>query len=365
MSQVHDVHAAILAGGRGTRFWPKSRKDTPKQLLPIIGDKTLIRQTFERTCDTIPPGNVWLVTSRDLRKKIIDELPEIPRDQVIAEPYSRSTAPALGLAALHIKRKAGPTTVMASFHSDSAIADREKFTLVMRAAIEAARQPGTFVTIGIQPSSPHTGYGYIEVEKRTDLGHPSEQAVLKVKRFVEKPDLDRAKQFLKEGNFLWNSGMFFWRIDTLLQTIERYLPRLYRGLTTIDRAIGTAHESETTKEVFAELDSTSIDRGVMERAENVLTVPGDFRWNDVGSFATLYDYWEPDENGNRVRGNAVTLKSTGLLIDSPKKLVAAVGVDDLIIVDTENALLICNKHHAQDVSKIVDILEQRGEIEHL
>ena len=183
--------------------------------------------------------------------------------------------------------------------------------------------------------------------------------------FVEKPDLERAKQFVKEGNYLWNSGMFFWRVDTLIEAIDRYLPRLYRDLLIIDKEIGTPHEFETTRAIFAELEPVAIDRGVMERADSVLTVPGDFGWNDVGSFATLYDYWEPDEHGNRIRGRVVAHKSTGLLVDSPRKLVAAVGVDDLIIVDTSSAILICSKRAAQDVGKIVDMLQERGEIEHL
>jgi len=365
MSKAHDVHGAILAGGRGTRFWPKSRTDVPKQLLPIIGDKALIRQTFERVCDNVPPDNVWILTSRGLRRKMMVALPEIAADQVIAEPYSRNTAPALGLAALFIKKKAGPSAVMASFHADHVIGDRKGFRRTVAAAIEAARQPNALVTIGIKPSSPHTGYGYIEVEGALDPARSDELPVLKVERFVEKPDLERAKQFLKEGNYLWNSGIFFWRIDSLLQAIDRYMPLLYRDLEIIEREIGTPRESETIKAIFNELEPVAVDTGVMERSDTVLTVPGDFEWNDVGSFATLYDYWEPDENGNRIRGKAITLKSTGLLVDSPNKLVAAVGVDDLIVVDTDSALLICSKRAAQDVGKIVDMLEERGEIEHL
>ena len=365
MNRADDVHGVILAGGRGTRFWPKSSTDLPKQLLPIIGEKTLLRETFERVCHSIAPANIWVLTRRGLRRKIVEELPEVVKKQVVAEPYSRNTAPALGLAALRIKRKSGPTAVMASFHADHVIPDREKFSRVVATALEAARQPNTLVTIGIRPTSPHTGYGYIEVDGQPDFGHSEEIPAFKVERFVEKPYLERAKQFLIAGNYLWNSGIFFWQVDSLLHAIDRYLPRLYRGLMTIEREIGTPHEFETTRAIFAGLEPVAIDRGVMERADTVLTVLGDFEWHDVGSFATLYDFWEPDENDNRIRGKVITLKSTGLLVDSPKKLVAAVGVDDLIIVDTDRALLICSKRAAQDVSKIVDMLEERGEIEQL
>lgn len=365
MSKAHDVHGVILAGGRGTRFWPKSRTDMPKQLLPIIGEKSLISETFERVCDTVPPENVWVLTRRGLGKRIIEELPKVVKEQVIAEPYSRNTGPALGLGALHVKKKAGPAAVMASFHADHVIPDREHFSRVVAAASEAARQPNALVTIGIRPTSPHTGYGYIELEGKPDLDRSDEIPVFKVERFVEKPYLERAKRFLLEGNYLWNSGMFFWRVDSLLQAIDRYLPLLYRGLMQIERDIGTPREFETTKAVFSELEPVAIDRGVMERADTVLTVLGDFEWNDVGSFATLYEFWEPDENDNRIRGKAVTLKSTGLLVDSPKKLVAAVGVNDLIIINTDRAVLICSKQAAQDVGDLVDLLEERGEIEHL
>ena len=351
------MYAVIMAGGKGTRFWPRSRERKPKHLLDIIGDRTIVQETVDRIRPIIPSENILIVTGKRHADELMRQLPEVPRDNIIIEPVGRNTAPCIGLAALHI-RKRTPDDVMVVLPSDHLIADEKKFLEILGAAAEMAERGDHLVTIGIRPTAPETGYGYIEQGGRKAEIRGEE--VLKVRSVREKPDADQARKFLEEGGFLWNSGMFVWRTSVLLDAVRQWLPDLYRGLTRIEGALGTAREAAVVDEVYRDAKSISIDYGVMEKARNALVVPGDFGWSDVGSWDSLWEVSRKDEKGNAARGRLIAVGSRNCLVHSPAKPVALVGVDDLIVVETDDVLMICRRGSSQDVKKAVDALEKSG-----
>lgn len=347
-----------MAGGRGTRFWPRSREKKPKHLLDIISRRSIIQETVYRIQPLVEPANILIVTGRKHARALMKQLPEIPSENIIIEPEGKNTAPCIGLAALHIQKKAGDD-IMVVLPSDHAIADAGKFLQVINAGVQTAANEEALVTIGIKPTSPQTGYGYIE---QGDLiKSDTAEEVFRVKSIREKPDFNLAKKFVKSGKFFWNSGMFIWKASTILKSISRFLPDLSSGLETIDATLGLPGEKATIRRIYKNLASISIDYGVMEKADNVYTVKGDFGWSDVGSWDALWEISARDENDNAVLGgsNVISEDSTGCLVYSPKKLVALTGVKDLIIVETKDALLICPKGNSQDVKKIVDSLETK------
>ncbi len=352
------MHAVIMAGGRGTRFWPRSREKKPKHLLDIISHRTIIQETVDRILPLIEPANILIVTGRKHARMLIKQLPEIPLENIIIEPEGKNTAPCIGLAALHIQKKAGDD-IMVVLPSDHAIADTDKFLQVINTAVQTAANEDALVTIGIKPTSPQTGYGYIERGDSIESGTAEE--VYRVKSIREKPDFKRASEFVKSGKFYWNSGMFIWKASTILKSISCFLPDLSSGLDTINKALGLPGEKAAVRRIYKNLVPISIDYGVMEKADNVYTVKGDFGWSDVGSWDALWEISARDKNGNAVIGgsNVISEESTGCLVYSPKKLVALAGVKDLIVVETKDALLICPKGNSQDVKKIVDTLETK------
>jgi mannose-1-phosphate guanylyltransferase len=348
------MYAVIMAGGRGARFWPRSREKAPKHLLDIVSDKTIIRETVDRIHPMIPPEKVLVVTGESHAGELIRQLPEIPRENIIIEPVGRNTAPCIGLAALHIQRKA-PDAVMLVLPSDHLIRDEFRFRKVLNAAAIAAQRGDYLVTVGIRPTGPETGYGYIEqgCEQEAIDG----EGVYEVRSVREKPDLAQAQALLAQGGFSWNSGMFIWRVSAILKAIEQWLPDLYDGLQRIDSALGTAREAAVVADVYRQTRSVSIDYGVMEKAHNTVVLPGDFGWSDVGSWDALWEVSLRNEQGNAVRGETLAIDSRNCLVHSPGKTVALVGVEDLIIVETDDALLICKRGRSQDVRKVVDRLE--------
>ena len=352
------MYAVIMAGGRGTRFWPRSREKKPKHLLDIISDKTIIQETVDRIKPLIMPENILIVTGQKHVRTLMRQLPEIPSENIIIEPEGKNTAPCIGLAALHIRKKAGDD-IMVVLPSDHAIADSRKFRQVVRAAAQTAAGVDALVTIGIEPMSPQTGFGYIE--RGNSIGDGTAEEVFRVKSIREKPDSRQAKKFVQNGKFYWNSGMFIWRASTILKSISRWLPDLYSGLTTINEAMGSPGEKAVIRRIYKNLAPISIDYGVMEKADNVFVVKGDFGWSDVGSWDALWEISAKDENGNILIGgaNVISEDSTGSLVYSRQKLIALAGVKDLIIVETKDALLICQKGKSQDVKKIVEILEAK------
>lgn len=356
------MYAVIMAGGKGTRFWPRSRESKPKHLLNIVGDKTIIRETVDRIRPMIPPRKTIIVTGRNHERELIRQLHEIPKENVIIEPAGRNTAPCIGLAALHIKRKS-PDAVMLVLPSDHLITDEHQFLKILGAASVMAQRGNYLVTIGIRPTGPETGYGYIE--QGEELFSVEDGTAYDVRSVREKPDLAQARVLLAQDRFFWNSGMFVWRTSTILEAIKQWLPDLYAGLLQIESVLGSDREAAVIAEVYRRIQPVSIDHGVMEKARNTIMIPGDFGWSDLGSWDALREVSPRDEKGNAIRGQAIVIDSHNCLVYSPEKLVALVGVEDLIVVETDDSLLICKRGTSQDVRKVVDRLEREKRHEFL
>jgi mannose-1-phosphate guanylyltransferase len=350
------MYAVIMAGGRGTRFWPRSREKKPKHLLDIVSKRTIIQETVDRIKPLFAPHNILVVTGKKHARTLIKQLPEIPVRNIIIEPEGKNTAACIGLAALHIQKKV-PDDIMVILPSDQTIVDSRKFLEVISSAAKVAAQEDGLFTIGIKPSSAQTGFGYIE--QGNSFSCIANQEIFRVKSIREKPDLQQAEAFVQSGMFYWNSGMFVWKASTILKEIARFLPDLYSGLMKVKEVFGSPGEAATVRKVYKKLASVSIDYGIMEKANNVFMLPGDFGWSDVGSWDALWEISDKDKKGNTVTGssNIIFEDTEGSLVYSPKKLVAIIGVKDLIVVETKDALLICKKGRSQDVKKVVETLE--------
>ncbi|MGC8838357.1 MAG: mannose-1-phosphate guanylyltransferase [Anaerolineae bacterium] len=357
------MYAAILAGGTGTRLWPRSREHLPKQMLDLVTDRTMLQETVHRVTPIIPVERIFVVTGRNYADLAREQLPELPPENVIVEPCGRSTAPCVGLAAVHILRR-DPHAVMASLHADHVIRDAEGFRQALLAARDVA-QDGVLVTLGIQPTHPATGFGYIHRGEQVATSHGL--PVYRVRRFVEKPPLPQARAYLESGEYYWNSGIFIWKAATILEQMKRLLPDLYGQLMQVAAALDGPRASEVLEEVWRNVRPISIDVGVMERAGQVLVLPLDVGWSDVGDWAALADLLPRDAQGNVVvRTKHVGLDTTGAFIYSSEgRLVATLGLKDLVIVDTGDVLLICPKDRTQDVRLLVERLRERGEEKYL
>ncbi len=346
-------HALILAGGRGTRFWPRSRKRFAKQVLNVVGERSLIQSTVDRLAPLIPHERMWVLTNDQLRDTIARQLPELPRKQILAEPMQRNTAPAIGLAA-QILHSVDPDAVMGVFPSDHVVGDPKRFRAVLKTAFKGAGE-GRLMVTGIFPRWAETGYGYIEFPAGSEPG----LAVAPVQRFHEKPPLVEAERYVAAGNFYWNSGMFFWRADVLLEELRRHLPKTATVLASLPR-FGSRTFGAKLKEAFPLCDNISIDFAVLEKAGKVSGVPApDFGWNDVGSWNAVYELLPRDAFGNVAAKDAVCLEAKNNFVDARGKVVALLGVDDLIVVDTPDALLVTTRQKAQRVGEILKVLEDR------
>jgi mannose-1-phosphate guanylyltransferase len=348
--------AVILAGGSGTRLWPRSRQLMPKQFLDIIGGRTMLQDAVDRITPLVPPERILVVTNREYLDIVYAQLPELPRVNVIGEIAGRGTAPAIGLAALHVRRL-DPDGVMIVLTADHVIAERERFRSALGVATQVA-QKGRLVTLGIEAAYPETGYGYIE---RGDLiGTIDGFDVFRVIRFAEKPSHEKALSFLESGRYSWNSGMFIWRVVDILCEIRHLLPRLHDQLEEIEGSLGTPLAEETLQRVWPGIDKQTIDFGVMERAMDVAVIPVEIGWSDVGSWATLLDLLPADGDGNVLRGNVELVDTHNTLIYSAGRLITAIGLKDMIVVDAGDVILVCPKERAQDVRKLVEHLERGG-----
>jgi len=344
--------ALIMAGGRGERFWPRSRQNMPKQFLSLTDDgKTMIQLTVERILPLVAMEDIFIVTNRGYRELVRAQLPELPEGNILCEPVGKNTAPCIGLGAVHIAKKYGDAVMMV-LPSDHLIKYTSLFLNTLSDACEVAEQGGNLVTLGIAPDCPETGYGYIKFQPEQTLGR-----AFAVERFVEKPDLETAKAYLASEQYLWNSGMFIWKTSTILDNLQAHLPETYAGLCKIREAIGTPMEEQVLEREFQGFRAESIDYGVMEKARDIYILSGAFGWDDVGSWLAVSRIKRSNELGNVVEGNVVTVDTRDTIIQGGGKLIAAVGLEDMIVVDSEDALLICEKAHAGDIKKVLENLK--------
>jgi mannose-1-phosphate guanylyltransferase len=350
-----NYYGVIMAGGRGTRFWPRSRKRTAKQVLRFMGERSLIQQTVDRLKPVLPPERIWIVTNDFLREEIARQLPDVPKRQILAEPAQRNTAPCIGLAA-HILNSLDPNAVMGVFPADHYIAKPARYLRLVRAAFRSATE-GKMAVLGIQPRWPETGYGYIEFPRDTKAGALEASPVL---RFREKPDLKTAKRFVAAGNFYWNAGMFFWKTSVLLDALRRHSPQMATVLASLPPFENRNFRAKL-RDTFPLCENISIDYAVLEKAEGVVGVAADdIGWNDVGSWNAVYELLAHDSSGNAARGELLLHDSSGNYVDAQGRLVALLGVKDLVVVDTPDALLIADRSRAQDVGTLVKMLEKAG-----
>ena len=351
-----NYYGLIMAGGRGTRFWPRSRRRSAKQVLRFFGDRSLIQQTVDRLKPLVPPERLWIITNEFLQAEIARQLPEVPRRQIIAEPAQRNTAPCIGLAA-EILQGIDRDAVMGVFPADHIIQKPARYLRLLRPAFRAAAK-GSIVVLGIQPRWPETGYGYIEFPQGVE---PGAVEPVSISGFREKPDLETAKQFLAAGRFFWNAGMFFWRCDVYLDALRRFLPKTATMLAALPD-FSSRKFMPALKESFPLCQDISVDYAIMEKVSPVLGLAADdIGWNDVGSWNAVYELLARDGAGNVARADVLADSSSGCYVDAQSgKLIALVGVRDLVIVDTPDALLVADREKAQQVSQLVKTLEKRG-----
>jgi mannose-1-phosphate guanylyltransferase len=361
MATKPNFYPVILAGGRGTRFWPLSRKRRAKQMLALDGRRTMIQQTVERLRLLAPERCFWVISNQDLRDEIARQVAKLDRRQIIAEPTARNTAPAIGLAAFILLRR-DPDAVIGMFPSDHVIANPAKFQKNINAAIRLAAKEGCIVVLGMRPTRPETGYGYIEAGEQLPGG------IRRVRRFTEKPNLARAEEFVAAGNYFWNSGMFVWSARTLTDALHEHLSETAPYLEGIAATYGTKKFESTFRRLYPKCENISVDYAVLEprsakgeHASNLYCIPAAFTWNDLGSWAALYEHrTRGGENVNVIQAEkSFALNADGNYIHAPGKFVAAVGVKDLVIVETDDALLVTTREHAQDVGKVVQYLDEK------
>jgi|LSQX01.3.fsa_nt_gb mannose-1-phosphate guanylyltransferase len=349
-------YAVIMAGGKGERFWPWSRNTLPKQFLSLMGERSLIQQTFDRLNGFFPAERILVVTGKTLLPLVWKHLSAIPRGNIITEPAGRNTAPCIGLAAQYLLKK-DPDSVMLVLPADHFITDENDFLSCIARALKLASEEDVLVAIGITPTRPETGYGYI---KKTGRALSEEPKVYRVQSFVEKPDRQKALRFLSSGRYVWNSGIFAWKTRLILEKIEKHLPRLYGHLQEIGKYLGTAKEAEALLKLFPAVPKVSIDYGVMEKEQNILLVQGNFGWDDLGSWAALAEHLPRDKHRNVSRGKHLGIDTKGCLVYGQEALIATLGVSNLAIVQTDGVVLVCSMDHAQDIKKLVSKLKTKG-----
>lgn len=354
-----------MAGGKGERFWPKSRVTLPKQFLSFTDDgRTMIQLTVERISPLVDIKDVYIATNRNYKELVMQQLPGIPEKNILCEPVGRNTAPCIGLGAVHVMKQCEADgeqdALMIVLASDHLIKHNDIFIDTLKAGCDVAAKKENLVTIGITPNYPETGYGYIKYNRDAKNGES-----YAVDAFVEKPDLDTAKKYLASGDYLWNSGMFIWKVSTILDNFKKFMPSTYDGLMKIKASVGTAEEDKVLADEFPNLESQSVDYGIMEKASDIYILPGTFGWDDVGSWLAVGRIKKNDENGNVVNGNVVTVNTQNCVLEGRDKLIATVGLRDMVVVDTEDAILISTKENAGEIKQVLAKLREQNKNEYL
>ena len=351
------LHAVIMAGGSGTRFWPLSRETHPKQFLTVSGKESLLKQTFDRIEPLSKAERIYIVTNPRMGVKCLSQLPDFRKRNLILEPVAKNTAPAIGLAAFRLRR-VDPEAVMLVLAADHYIENRDAFLKIVKRAHKAALMD-FLVTLGIRPTRAETGYGYIQKAERT-ISLKGGGTVYPVHAFKEKPDLSTAERYVREGGYYWNSGMFVWKVSVILKEMETFMPSLFEKLSEMDQLPEGADHEKKREEIFGSLAPESIDYGIMEKSKKVVVVPSDFRWHDVGSLSNLDEINPADDKGNLMVGNVLGLENRDSIFHGGDRLIAAIGLKDMMVVDTPDATLVCPKARAQEVKKLAEKLKQEG-----
>jgi mannose-1-phosphate guanylyltransferase len=354
------MYIVLMAGGAGTRFWPRSRQNMPKQLLKIFGDRTMLQQTYDRIKDITEDDKILVVTGENLKEEVLDQLPQLPKKNIITEPFGKNTAPCVALAATIInKRENKQNVAMAVLPADHLVGDVEGFQNILKTAEKYALDSGTLITLGIKPGYPETGYGYIQ--RNSKLVELEGQKIYPVKTFAEKPNLDTAQRFIESGDFFWNAGIFVWSTFSILAEFEQQLPELFEGLPELSDKIDTPEMDEGILKLYSAVKSISIDYAIMEGAKKVSVIESDFNWNDLGSWEAVYNLADKNKNGNATQlAQTIELDAkNNFLFSENKKLIAAIDVEDIVLVETDDAILICKRESSQRVKEIVDKLRYK------
>jgi len=347
------ITAVIMAGGRGERFWPKSRNNRPKQFLSLTSDgETMIQKTVKRLSPLVSAEDIFIVTNAAYAELVNDQLPDVPKENILCEPCARNTAPCIAFAAAVIQKKYGDA-MMLVLPSDHLIGYENIYIKTLQKAVKTAEEGNNLVTIGITPTYPETGYGYINFGAEAGDAYD-------VERFVEKPDLPTAKKYLASGKYLWNSGMFVWKASAIMYNMKKFMPEIHDGAVRIGESYGTDAFEETLIKEFTAFTGESVDFGIMEKASDIYTIPGSFGWDDVGSWLAVERINETDDNKNYFDGDVIAVDSERTTICGGKRLIAAIGTQDIVIVDTDDVLLVCSKNNTQDVKKVIAQLKDHG-----
>ncbi len=359
---MENLHCLIMAGGSGTRFWPRSRKAKPKQYLTIFGNESLLQATISRFSRFITEENTYIVSNKGQQAVLEEQTTHLPPKNLIYEPVGRNTMPAIGLAALFISKN-DPEGMMVVSPADHMVKNNELFQQTIESAAKVASEKNGIVTVGITPNAPATGYGYIEIADEIKIGEPIRSYA--VSRFVEKPKLETAVQYLSSGKFFWNAGIFVFSVSVFLKALERHAPQIYACLQKIARTIGTPDYEQTLNDIYPQLESVSVDYGIMEKACNIFLVQGDFVWNDLGSWEQVYQYGEKDGTQNTCTGEVILQDTKNSYAWASDGILAVVGLDGVVAVKEKNMVLVCKRNHAENIKQIVDEIKTRGLEEYL
>lgn len=357
----HNFYAVILAGGGGTRLWPRSRKKSPKHLLKLIGEETLLKMTYNRIAGVIPDDQIYVVTLKDHASEVMEQLPQVPKANFIIEPIQRNTAWAMGAAAAIIHKK-NPDAAIVNLAADHIYKDVKKFQNTILDALDVTANTEYIVAIGIRPTFAHTGLGYIRVGEPIEGASKLQNFVFKSRGFKEKPNLTTAQAFLATGQYLWNANLYCWSTKTVLNTYNELAPDIYKGLERIVEAADTGGFENTLADVYDKAENIQIDYAISEKAKNLVVVPGEFGWSDIGDWKVVYDSLDKDLEGNVIldetKNSYIGIDTKKSLIEVNGRMIVAIGLENVVIIDTEDAILICNKDRTQDVKKAVEKLKE-------